>query len=144
MAACEGAGPARERLEVYRDERGALTLADLDSLPFTPARVYVLHEIPAGARRAGHAHRSQHRWLGVVSGSVEATEDDGREVSTFTLNEGESRHVPPGVWHELRALSGDVVILAIASGPHDPADYVHERSAMPLALVRSAEQTPSA
>src|SRR4051812_33197505 len=144
MAALEGAGPAREKLEMFRDERGALTLAEFDSLPFAPARAYVLHEIPVGARRAGHAHRSQHRWLGVISGSIEATEDDGRDARTMTLSEGESRHVPPGVWHELRALSDDVVILALASGPHDPADYVHERSAMPLALVRTAEHTSPA
>jgi len=141
MAACEGSERLRRRLEVFRDERGALTLADLEAVPFVPARAYVLHDIPAGACRGGHAHRSQQRWLAVISGSVEVTEDDGRGANSFELGEGCSLHVPAGVWHALRALGPDVVILVLASGPHDPSDYVHERSAMPLALVRSDEQT---
>jgi oxalate decarboxylase/phosphoglucose isomerase-like protein (cupin superfamily) len=141
MGACEGSGPARDELEVFRDERGALTLAELDRLPFIPARAYVLHAIPAGASRAGHAHRSQHRWLAVISGSVEFIEDDGRRAATFELGEGRSRHVPPGVWYELRALQADPVILVFASGAHDPSDYVRERSAMPLQLVTTVEQT---
>ena len=51
--------------------------------------------------------------------------------------------MPQGVWYELRALEAGVVILVMASGPHEPADYVHERSAMPLQLVRTAEPTSS-
>jgi quercetin dioxygenase-like cupin family protein len=141
MAAREGPDPLRDQLEVFRDERGTLTVAELDSLPFAPARAYVLHGIPSGATRAGHAHRRQERWLAVIAGSVEITEDDGHDPRAFELEEGGSLHVPPGVWYELRALSGDVVILVLASGPHDPADYVHERSAMPLALVTADEQT---
>lgn len=141
MAASERSEDARRQLEVFRDERGALTLADLEALPFVPVRAYVLHDIPTGARRAGHAHRHQQRWLAVISGSVEITEDDGRSSERFELGEGSGLHVPSGVWYELRALEPGVVILVLASGPHDPADYVHERSAMPLALATAAEQT---
>src|SRR4051812_31662743 len=109
MEACEGARDLRDELEVFRDERGTLTLAELDSLPFVPVRAYVLHAIPEGARRAGHAHRSQQRWLAVISGSVEVIEDDGRAARTFELGEGRSLHVPSGVWYELRALGEDLV-----------------------------------
>ena len=49
MAACEGPDRLRDQLEVFRDERGTLTVAELDSLPFVPARAYVLHGIPAGS-----------------------------------------------------------------------------------------------
>ena len=141
MGASEGHEPARDLLEVYEDDRGVLSVAAFDSLPFLPERAYVLHGIPVGAARGGHANRRQHRWLAVISGSIAVTEDDGRSTRTFELGSAASHHLPPGVWHELRALSPDVVILVLASGPHDPSDYVRERSAMPLALVRSAEQT---
>jgi dTDP-4-dehydrorhamnose 3,5-epimerase-like enzyme len=134
-------GCARGSLPVFRDERGALTLTELDSLPFTPARVYVLHGIPAGARRGGHAHRSQHRFLAVVCGRASVLEDDGRRVETLDIGPGESLHVPPGVWHEIEALDDQLVVLVLASGPHDPADYVHERDE--LALV-TAVQTSAA
>src|SRR3954467_14412681 len=99
MAASERSEGTRARLEVFRDERGALTLADLDAVPFVPARAYVLHDIPSGARRAGHAHRLQQRWLAVISGSVEITEDDGHGSECFELGEGSGLHVPSGVWY---------------------------------------------
>lgn len=126
---------------MFRDERGALTLADLDSLPFTPVRAYVLHGIPCGARRGGHAHRVQHRFLAVVAGRANVVEDDGRWVDRFDVGPGESLHVPPGVWHEIEALDDQLVVLVLASGPHDPTDYVHGREE--LALLTTA-QTSSA
>src|SRR5437763_14361720 len=108
MAACEGPRDLRDQLEVFRDERGTLTLADLESLPFVPVRAYVLHGIPVGARRAGHAHRRQRRWLAVISGSVEAAEDDGRGSRIFELGGASSRSVPPGVGHGWGALAADL------------------------------------
>jgi dTDP-4-dehydrorhamnose 3,5-epimerase-like enzyme len=117
-------------LPVFADQRGALTLADFSSLPFEPARAYVLHAIPVGARRGGHAHRLQHRLIAVVSGSARVLEDDGRTQRTRELGAGESVHVPPMVWYELEALGEGLVMLVLASGEYDPDDYVHEREAM--------------
>lgn len=112
-------------------------MTELDSLPFTPARAYVLHGIPAGALRGGHAHRTQHRFLAIVSGRARVLEDDGRVVDAFEVAAGESLLVPPGVWHELEALDDELVVLVLASGPHDPADYVRERDE--LALMTAAQ-----
>ncbi len=135
---------SREKLSVFRDPRGSLTLAEFDALPFVPCRAYVLHDIPAGARRGGHAHRSQHRWLAVIEGRVSVVEDDGLSSRRFEIRAGESLHVPPGVWHELESVSDGVLILVLASGVHEPEDYVHERGEMQLVASASAEQTVSA
>jgi dTDP-4-dehydrorhamnose 3,5-epimerase-like enzyme len=128
-------------LSVFRDERGALTLTDLEALPFVPARAYVLHDIPLGAHRGGHAHRLQHRFIVVVSGRVRVLRTDGQRNERLELGPGESVHISPGVWQELEALERGVVVLAFASGPHDPADYVYDRDE--LALL-TAEHTASA
>ena len=132
MAANDVGGCARGSLSVFADARGALTLADLQALPFVPARAYVLHDIPSGARRGGHAHRDQHRFLAVVSGRAAVVQDDGRNVESYELGAGESLHVPPGVWHELEALGDDLVVLVLASGRHDPGGYVHARDELAL------------
>jgi dTDP-4-dehydrorhamnose 3,5-epimerase-like enzyme len=124
-------------LRVIHDERGALMLADFDELPFVPSRAYVLHDIPAGARRGGHAHRLQHRFLAVISGRARVVRDDGCAVERFEIAAGESLHVPPGVWQELEALEVGLVVLAFASGPHDPDDYVYDRDE--LALLAAAQ-----
>jgi quercetin dioxygenase-like cupin family protein len=131
-------------LPVFADERGALTLADFDTLPFGPTRAYVLHGIPLGAKRGGHAHRLQHRWLAVIAGRARVFEDDGHETETFEIGAGQSLHVPPGVWHELQALEDGLLILVLASGRHDPDDYVHERDEMELLASATARQTSAA
>jgi dTDP-4-dehydrorhamnose 3,5-epimerase-like enzyme len=113
---------------VFRDERGALTLTDFADLAFTPARAYVLHDIPVGARRGGHALRTQQRHLGIVSGRTRVVLDDGRDSDGLVMEAGQSLHVPPGLWHELEALDDRLVVLVLASGPYDPGDYIAERS----------------
>ena len=128
-------------LQVFEDERGALTVTEFDSLPFAPARAYVLHGIPPGARRGGHAHREQQRFLAVVSGRARVVLDDGLDAQTFEIGAGESLHVPHGVWHELEALDDQLVVVVFASGPHDPRDYVRWREE--VALLNAA-QTSSA
>jgi len=132
-----------DSLAVFRDGRGALTLTDFDALAFAPARAFVLHDIPAGARRAGHAHRAQHRYLAVISGRTRVVVDDGSTTQTVMMGAGESLHVPPGVWHELKALDDGLLVLVLASGPHDPADYVHGREELAVAAAATAAQTSS-
>jgi mannose-6-phosphate isomerase-like protein (cupin superfamily) len=135
------AGGQADPLRVIHDERGALMLADFDALPFSPSRAFVLHDIPPGARRGGHAHRRQHRFLAVVSGRARVVRDDGRAVERFEIGPGQSLHLPPGVWQELEALEVGLEVLAFASGPHDPDDYLYDRDELALA---AAAQTSSA
>ena len=133
----------RGSVPVFRDERGALTLAQLDLLPFTSARAFLLHDIPAGTRRGGHAHRVQHRFLVVVSGRAAVVLDDGRDVERFDLGPGESMHVAPRVWMELEALGEGLTVMVLASGAHDRDGYIYERSELSTAAT-TASQTASA
>ena len=121
------------RAPVFTDPRGSLTLVPYDELPFDPARVYVLGDIPNGARRAGHACRTQHRFLLGLSGTAAVTLDDGHTTGRLELRHGDTLHIPPGTWHELEATTGGVEILVLADGPHDPDDYLTDRSRLPLA-----------
>jgi len=123
---------------VFSDDRGALTLVPVDAIPFTPARTYVLHGIPKGAIRGGHASRSQRRWLVGVAGGANVTLDDGVRASTLELAGGDTLLVPAGVWHEIEALEEGTVILVFADGGYDPADYVRERSRLPLSSAIAA------
>lgn len=117
---------------MFSDERGKLTLVPLDSIPFEASRAYVLSELPRGGRRAGHACRTQHRFLVCVSGSVRVTLDDGREPQWLELGPGDTIHVPPAVWLELETLLVPAHVLVFADGEYDPDDYVSDRSQLPL------------
>lgn len=127
-------------VHVFRDARGALTLAELDSLPFPCQRVYVLHDVPVGKTRAGHASRTQHRYIVIARGRALLTVDDGRRSECVELAPGDGVHVPPGTWNEIEALEEGLVALVCASGAYDPVDYVRDRSELPVAAA-SALQT---
>jgi UDP-2-acetamido-3-amino-2,3-dideoxy-glucuronate N-acetyltransferase len=126
---------------VFADQRGALTLVPLDSIPFTPTRSYVLHGIPRAATRGGHASRSQQRLLVGVTGAAAVTLDDGTQASTVELASGDTLLVGPGVWFELEATEDDTVVLVFADGDYDPADYLRDRSELPLSSATAAETT---
>ena len=58
--------------------------------------MYVLSDIPQGARRGGHAARSQHRFLVGLSGQAAVVLDDGRATAELELRRGDTVHVAPG------------------------------------------------
>ena len=123
---------------VFSDVRGKLTLVDSDAIPFEVTRAYVLSELPDGARRAGHACRTQHRFLVGVSGTAVVTVDDGLHCDGIPLAGGGTIHVPPRTWIEIQADGKGVVILVFADGPYDPRDHVSDRAELRTAALSSA------
>jgi dTDP-4-dehydrorhamnose 3,5-epimerase-like enzyme len=124
--------PRSGSADVFEDARGRLTLVPWERLPFTPARGYVLSEIPAGALRAGHASRTQQRFLLCLAGLAALTLDDGRETEQRTLAAPQTLHIPPGTWLQIQALDDRLSVLVLADGPYDEDDYVHDRAKLPL------------
>ena len=46
--------------------------------------------------------------------------------------------VPAGVWQQIEAVEDGTMILVFADGDYDPADYVRERSKLPLSSAIAA------
>ena len=113
-------------VRTVEDERGSLGIFEDDDLPFALRRAYVMHGVPAGARRAGHAHRSLAQVLVALSGAVDVVVDDGCRRETVTLDEPTcGLLIGPNVWRELGPFRPGTVCLVLASAPYDPADYIH-------------------
>lgn len=94
-------------------------------IPFPFERVYFLHGIGPGQRRAGHAHRSLQQVLIAASGSFDVTCDDGRTRSRLRLDRPEDGlFLPSKVWIDLAGFSPGAVCLVVCSAPYDPGDYV--------------------
>jgi hypothetical protein len=107
------------------DARGALLPIPFADLPFTPCRAFAVSDVPAGAVRGGHAHRSGMQLLICLQGTiaVELRAADGEAALTLVPGGG-ALLVSPGVWCRQTYPEAGAVLLALASEPYDPASYL--------------------
>jgi hypothetical protein len=113
-------------MPVITDPRGNLCVVESKrQVPFPIERVYYLYDVPAGARRAGHAHAEQHEILFALSGSFDVRLDNGQERETHTLNRPHvGLHIGPMTWRDIDNFSSGSVCMVIASAYYDEADYI--------------------
>lgn len=99
----------------------------LKNLPFEPARIFYIYDIPAGEARGAHAHKQCHQFLIAAGGSFEVTVDDGRNRKTVSLNRPfYGLHIPPGIWaHELNFSAG-AICLVLTSHKYNESDYIRD------------------
>jgi UDP-2-acetamido-3-amino-2,3-dideoxy-glucuronate N-acetyltransferase len=116
------------RLPVIRDMRGSLTVGEFPTgLPFEPRRYFLVFDVPNKEIRGEHAHRACHLLLACVRGACSVVVDDGSHREEFRLDEPTlGLHLPPMVWGIQYHYTPDAVLLAFASHPYDPDDYIRD------------------
>jgi dTDP-4-dehydrorhamnose 3,5-epimerase-like enzyme len=110
------------------EPRGNLSFIEGNNhIPFQIKRVYYLYDVPSGATRGGHAHKTLYEMMIALSGSFDVVLDDGKEKKLFFLNRPHyGLLIPPGVWRELENFSSNSVALALASDIYDEGDYIRD------------------
>lgn len=110
------------------DVRGNLTFVEGGRhVPFEIKRVYYLYDVPGGASRAGHAHKTLQQVLVAMSGSFDVEVDDGRQRRRFHLARSYyGLLLPPMIWREIDNFSSGSVCLALASDIYEEADYYRD------------------
>lgn len=110
------------------DRAGNITVVHGDiNVPFDIKRVFYTYDIPAGASRGDHAHKTCHEFLVAASGSFEVLLDDGVNRRTVTLNRPfYGLHIPPGIWARQQSYSSGSICLVITSHEYDEDDYVRD------------------
>ena len=111
------------------DLRGALTYAQVDGqLPFAPARIFFVYDVPNAEVRGEHAHRTLHQFLISAAGSCHAMLDDGSGSRVEVVLDRPSRglHIPPLVWSVQYKYSAGAALLVLASAAYDANDYVRD------------------
>ncbi len=112
----------------FSDDRGSLCVVDwAETLPFTPDRLYYIHNVSENAKRAGHAHFQGEELILSLVGSVSVLVDNGCDRKEFNLNRPEiGLYIPALVWHELHGFSPGAVCAVLASGHHSEEDYCRD------------------
>ncbi len=110
------------------DARGNLSFVESERhIPFQIQRIYYLYDVPAGASRAGHAHKNLHQLYIPVSGSFDIVIDDGVNKKTVSLNRPYfGLYVCPMIWRDINNFSSGSVCMTLASDYYDEADYFRD------------------
>ena len=114
----------------YNKSEGSLCVAESnsESVPFDINRVYYSYGVDAGIIRGRHAHKTLEQLLICVYGEIEVSMDNGKgEIENIILNDpSEGLYVGPSMWHTMKWLKSDSVLLVLASHHYDPKDYIHD------------------
>jgi dTDP-4-dehydrorhamnose 3,5-epimerase-like enzyme len=110
------------------DERGNLTfIQSAQHIPFDIKRVYYLYDVPGGATRAGHGHKTLHQLMISMSGSFDITLDDGFNKKVIHLNRSYiGIYIPPMMWRVLDNFSSGAVCMVLASAFYEEDDYFRD------------------
>lgn len=110
------------------DARGNLTFIEAGRhVPFEIKRTYYLYDVPGGATRAAHGHKTLQQLMIAMSGSFDVTLDDGFEKKLFHLNRSYyGLYIAPGMWRDLDNFSSGAVCLVLASEFYTEDDYYRD------------------
>lgn len=115
----------------HSDRKGNLTVVENGKMfPFCTKRVYYLYDVPGGASRGAHAHKTLEQLIVAVSGSFKVSLDDGTNKKTFFLNRPyQGLYVRPGLWRDLEDFSSGAVCMVLASEVYQAKDYIRDYNA---------------
>lgn len=110
------------------DDRGTLVaVEERADIPFDIRRVYYVYGTKPGVVRGQHAHRDLRQVVIAVSGSCRFLLDNGRERTEVVLDRPDrGLLIDPMIWGEMSDFSPDCVVLVLADGPYDPAEYIQD------------------
>jgi len=115
------------QLPKITDVRGNLSfLQNQDQIPFAIKRVFWIYDVPGGETRGGHAFKTQHELIIVISGSIDIVVVDISGIETkFCLNRSYSGlYIPPMHWRHLENFSTNSVSVHLSSADFSEADYI--------------------
>jgi len=97
-------------------------------IPFPIARFFFIHQIPKNATRGGHSLQQSKEAIFCLQDSCTLWlfQPDGTE-HRFDLDQSfRGVYIPTGFWVELGNFRPGTILLALASEPYDPSEYIRE------------------
>lgn len=108
------------------DARGSLTVGEVPTeIPFSPARYFVVFDVPSMELRGEHAHKQCQQFLVCMHGSCRVLLDDGQSRCEVTLDRPDMGvFMPEMIWGTQYRYSADAVLLVFASRTYEADDYL--------------------
>ena len=114
------------KLPKIENAAGSITVIQGNKeIPFNIQRIYYLYDIPGGAGRGGHAHKTLYQLIIAAGGSFDIVLFDGKERLTIHLNRPyNGLLIPPGIWRDMSNFSSGAICLVLASELYNETDYI--------------------
>jgi hypothetical protein len=115
-------------LPKIEDPRGNLSFIENSRhVPFDIKRVFFLYDVPTGSSRGAHAHRRLEQFLICLSGSFDASIDDGTNQKKVHLNRPwQGLYVPQMIWAAEINFDPGSICLVLASEYYLEEDYIRD------------------
>jgi len=118
------AGARLASLTLHQDVRGSLVAFDRDTLPFEPARTFVIFDVPPGARRAARP-AACNEFLWTASGACRVTFSDVAETTAIVLDTPHrGLFIPAGTTITLDDFAPGTLLVVLAAKSFAEADRV--------------------
>jgi acetyltransferase-like isoleucine patch superfamily enzyme/dTDP-4-dehydrorhamnose 3,5-epimerase-like enzyme len=135
-------GVVLHRLPLVHDLRGCLSFGEVArDVPFEVKRYFLVFQVSSEQLRGEHAHRAQHQFLIAVHGRCAVVADDGFHRQEFILDAPNlGLYLPPMTWSVQYKYSPEAVLLVLASGEYDAAEYIRNYAEFLDAAAHSQSQ----
>ena len=109
-------------------QEGSLVFFEANKdIPFAFKRVYYTYGVKEGIIRGHHAHKALEQLLICVYGAIEIMCDDGDKKEYTVLDDpAKGLYVGRGIWHTMKWLKDDSVLLVLACEYYDESDYIRD------------------
>ena len=114
---------------VKAESRGSLIPFNFAQLPFPPRHAFTVRGVPAGVTRGKHALRNTQQLLICLAGRLSVQLRAGGRSETVELDRPDiGLFIAENMWSAQTYLTAETIMLALASAPYDPRNYMEELS----------------
>ena len=112
----------------FQDYRGTLTSFDSQaSYAIQFVRFFVIHDLPVGAIRGGHAHRLAYQGFYMAQGSCTLSLSRGHNLVDVRISKKDSiTVVPPLTFVEMRDFSEQSVLVVFTTQDYKEEEYIFQ------------------
>jgi hypothetical protein len=112
---------------IGKSDIGYISIAEKETLPFVPRRIYWTYYTPEDVKRGYHSHYNLEQILVAVAGRITViTEMRSGEKKEFVLDSPKvGLYIPKMCWRMMQ-YSHNAVQMCIASDEYDENDYIRD------------------
>lgn len=109
------------------DPRGCLTFIEEErNVPFAIKRVFYIYDVPEGAERGGHAHKTNQELLVCLRGGMDLRLTDGSRELRYRIDDPtRGVIIPSDVWTDMHNFEPGTLLLVLCSEPYNQIGYIH-------------------